>query len=147
MDIEYQLQIDAIKGMKIYYKQYGKLIFISDGKIGVYLNERELKIDKTKMIEAFSKSETISFMPENLLRERTAAKETKIAIKCISGYAIKLYSKESGEHCYVQEKYLKMFKGYNCLFIKSSKDPVLIYRYGTPYGVILPVYIPEQEDE
>ena len=148
MNIEYQLQIDAIKGVRIFYKEYDKLIFISDGHIGVYLTERELKIDKNKMIKIEDKPESTSFHPEDLLKERTAAKETRNAIKLPgSGYAIKLHSKESGEHCFVQEKYLKMFKEYNSLYIKSRRDPVLLYKYGVAYGIILPMNIYEQEGE
>ena len=147
MNIEYQLQIDAIKGTRLHYREYENLIFICDGYIGVYLNERELKIDKTKMIRIEATAAT-NFNPENLLRERTAAIETKTARRLPgSGYAIKIYSKETGEHCYVDAKYLKMFKDYNSLFIKSKRDPVLIYRYGVPYGIILPMNIPEQEGE
>ena len=148
MNIEYQLQIDAIKGTRIYFKQFENLIFISDGHIGVYLTEKELKIDRSKMIEINDDPKAISFLPENLLRERTAAIETKIARKLpTSGYAIKLYSQESGKYCFVNEKYLKMFKGYNSLFIKSKTDPVLIYRYGVPYGIILPMNIEISEGE
>lgn len=153
MNVEYQLQIDAIKGTRIYYEEYdglkhGKLIFVSDGHIGVYLKEHELKIDKSKMIHINKNSTTISFHPEDLSKERTKAIETRIARKIdLSSFAIKLFSEESGEHCFVKEKYLKMFKGYNSLFIKSKRDPVLIYRYGVPYGIILPMNIPEQEGE
>lgn len=147
MNIETQIQIAAIKGERIFYKQFGELFFVTDGHIGVYLKDRELKIDKSKIGELPEAKETTNFMPENLLHERTAAIETRIARKLPgSGYAIKLYSQESGEHCFVNEKYLKMFKGYNSLYIKSKRDPVLLYRYGVPYGVILPMNIPEQED-
>lgn len=146
MKAEYQFQIDAIKGVKIYYVELEKLIFITDGHAGVYLSERELKIDKSKMIQMKPSKDSISFSPENLLKERTPAKESNIAYKMNSKWAIKLSSKDSGEYCYVQEKYLKMFKGYNSIFIKSPKDPVLIYRYGVPYGIILPVRILGEEE-
>lgn len=145
MNIEYQLQIDAIKGTRIYYKDFENFIFITDGHIGVYLKERELKIDRTKMIAI---SEGDQFNPENLSKERTAAIETKIARKLpLGGYAIKFYSEESGKHCYIQEKFLKMFKGYTGASIKERRDPVLLYKYGVPYGIILPMNIAEQEDK
>ena len=151
MNIEYQLQIDAIKGERIFYKEYGDLILVSNGHTGVYLKERELKLDKSKMIQIREKPNAISLCLEDLFKDRTAAIETRVAHKLPgSGYAIKLYSKESGEYCFVNEKYLKMFKGYNSLYIKSKRDPVLVYKYGVPYGIILPVFISEaalQESE
>ena len=148
MQVEHKLQIDVIKGARIYYKEYENYFFVADGHIGVYLKDKELKIDKSKMIKILSNKDSISFFPDDLLKERTPAIETRIARKLPgTGYAIKLYSKESGEYCFVDEKYLKMFKGYNNLYIKSKKDPVLIYRYGVPYGIILPMYISEQEGE
>ena len=105
MKAEYQLQIDAIKGERIFYKEYGELIFVSDGCIGVYLKDKELKIDKSKMIEMKQNKDSISFQPEELLKERTAAIQTRLAIQThISGYAIKIFSKESGEYCFVKEK-------------------------------------------
>lgn len=147
MNIEYQLQIDAIKGNRIFYKEYGKFIFVTDGRIGVYLKESELKIDKSKMCFIHEKPDSVSFDPSDLFAERTAAKETMIARKMSSGYAIKIYSEESGKFCYVSEKYLKMFKGYTNLYIKSRKDPVLVYKYGMPYGVIMPINIVPMEGE
>lgn len=148
MNIEYQLQIDAVKGSRIHFKQYGDLILIVNGYVGVYLTESQLKINRSSMIEAFTENKAISYMPEELLKERTEAIETKIAYKLpTSGYAIKLYSKESNASCYVQEKFLKMFKGYSKLFIKSSKDPVLVYRYGKPYGIMLPINIGSVEEK
>ena len=147
MNIEYQLQIDAIKGTRIFYKEYGKFILVTDGRIGVYLKESELKIDKSKMYVINEKPDAVSFEPSDLLAERTPAKETMIARKMSTGYAIKIHSEESGEFCYVSEKYLKMFKGYTNLYIKSRKDPVLVYKYGTPYGIILPINIVPMEGE
>ena len=148
MQIEYKLQIDAIKGKRIYYIEYENLFFLTDGHIGVYLNERELKIDKSKMIKPNRTENSVSFSPEDLLKERTPAIETRIARKLpTNGYAIKLHSAQSGECCYVDEKYLKMFKDYTTLFIKSRRDPVLIYRLGVPYGIILPMHISDMEGE
>ncbi len=148
MNIEYQLQIDAVKGERIFYKQYDKLILLTDGHIGVYLTEKELKIDKSKMIEINETKDSISLNPENLLRERTAAHETRIARKTFPrGFAIKIQSKESEEYCFVQERFLKMFKGYDSLFIKSLKEPILVRKYGVPYGFIMPVFLSGQEGE
>jgi len=45
------------------------------------------------------------------------------------------------------EKYLKMFKDCTSLYIKSRRDPVLVYKYGFPYGVILPMHIEPMEGE
>lgn len=148
MNIEYQLQIDAIKGSRIHFKQYGDLILIVNGYVGVYLTQSQLKINRSTMIEAFTENKATSYMPEELLKDRSEAIETKIAYKLLTdGYAIKLCSKESDAYCYVKEKYLKMFKGYGSLYIKSPKDPVLVYRYGKPYGIILPVYVGKEEGE
>lgn len=148
MKAEYQLQIDAIKGKRIFYEEYGELILVTDGRIGVYLKDKELKIDKSKMIKFKRDKGSISLHPEELLKERTAAIQTNFAIKIpYRGYAIKIKAKESGEHCFVNEKYLKMFNGFNNLFIKSKKDPVLVYRFGVPYGIILPMHIAIAEEE
>ena len=145
MNVEFQLQIDAIKGNRIYFKEYENLILVSDGIVGVYLKGRELKIDKSKMIQIKSDA----FCPEDLLKERTKAIETSIARRVRpSNYAIKLYSEETGESCFVNEKYLKMFKGCISLYIKSKRDPVLVHRYGIPYGIIMPMdNIPKDEEE
>ena len=148
MKAEYQLQIDAIKGERIFYEEYGELIFVSDGHVGVYLKDKELKIDKSKMIKFNRGKDSISLHPEELLKERTAAIQTSFAIKMpVRGYTIKIKAKESGEHCFVNEKYLKMFNGYNNLFIKSKNDPVLVYRFGVPYGLILPMHVTITEEE
>ena len=41
MKAEYQLQIDAIKGKRIFYEEYGELILVTDGRIGVYLKDKD----------------------------------------------------------------------------------------------------------
>ena len=126
MQIEYQLQIDAIKGKRIYYIHYDNIIFVTNGHVGVYLKETELKLDKSKLLQPTTTKESVSFLPEDLAKERTPAIVTRVARKLRpSGYAIKLYSEQSGEHCYVDEKYLKMFKDCTSLYIKSRRDPVL----------------------
>lgn len=146
MKIEHKLQIDVIKGERIYYKDLGKLIFIADGHVGVYLSERELKIDKSRMIEIKNQNEQgSSWNPENLLIERIAAKETKAAIKTNNGFAIKLKATEKDLTCYVQEKFLKLFNGYSTLHIKDPKSPVLVYKYGAPYGIIMPLNVTKEE--
>lgn len=145
MRIEYQLQIDAIKGNRIYYKEYGDLTFITDGHIGVYLSKSELKITKEKMIAI--NDDKCSFDPVILLQSRTKARETRIARKLFSNneFAILIKSTENDEECFVNQKFLKMFYGFNALYIKSRKDPVLVYKLGQPYGVILPMNILPEE--
>ena len=140
MDIKKYLQIAAIKGEKILYKQYGDLIFVSDGVIGAYFRESELKIDRKKLSAATFVS--CSLDPYDLLTERTPAKETRIAYKMRSSeYAIKLRSSTSNAECFVAEKYLKMFKGYSAAHIKDEKEPVLLFLHYDPYGIILPMKI------
>lgn len=147
MNIEYQLQIAAVKGERIYFKEYGDLTFISDGYAGVYLKEHELKIDKSKITPITSDTTNDQFDPKRILEKRTKAIEARTAyVLHRSQYAIKLYSEESGEHCFVDEKYLKAFGRSNALYIKSLKDPVFVQKHGIPYGIILPAHIPAQED-
>ena len=143
MKIEQKLQIDVIKGNRIYYAEYGEYIFVADGHTGVYLTASELKIDKSKMIQVNNNQ---SFEPEQLEAASIKAKETNAAyrMKYDGGFAIKLKGMESDVVCFVKEKYLKMFDGYNGLFIRSKKDPVLVMKYGKPYGIIMPVNIQEE---
>lgn len=140
MKIEHKLQIDAIKGERIYFAEFDNFIFLADGHVGVYLKEKELKIDKAKMIQIDNKGAK-HFIPEKMQECRTTAKVTTTAVKLHSGYAIKLKSQETDEQCFVQEKFLKLFDGFNCAFIKSSKDPVFVTRSGLPYGIIFPINI------
>lgn len=140
MKVEQKLQIDAIKGERIYYYDFGELTLISDGYIGVYLKQSELKIDKTKLIKIVK----CDLDPELLKNERTEARVTRTAHISQNKLSIKIKSKENEGYCFVQEKLLKQFYGYNGLYIKSKKDIVYVTKYGVPYGIILPVYIAEE---
>lgn len=141
MKIEQKLQMDVIKGERIYYAEFGDLTFIADGFIGVYLTASELKIDKTKM-QQMSGNNVDTLSPESLTAAGVAGKETRTAHKCPAhGFAIKLKAIEGNAECFVQEKYLKMFPGYTGMIIRGGKEPVLILKYGKPYGVILPINI------
>ena len=143
MKIEQKLQIDVIKGNRIYYAEYGEYIFVADGHTGVYLTASELKIDKSKMIQVNNNQ---SFDPEQLAAASIKAKETNAAyrMKYDNAFAIKLKGIDSDIECFVKEKYLKMFDGYNGLFIRSKKDPVLVIKSGKPYGIIMPVNIHDE---
>ena len=144
MKIEQKLQIDVIKGNRIFYTEYGEYIFVADGHTGAYLTASELKIDKSKMIQMAGNTE--SFAPDHLEAACVKARETNAAyrMKYDNSFAIKLKGIESDVECFVKEKYLKMFDGYNALFIKSKKDPVLVMKYGKPYGIIMPVNIHDE---
>lgn len=138
MKAELKLQIDAIKGERIYYHDFGEDTLLLDNYTGVYLKQSELKIDKSKMIDL----KKCAFDPLRLEKDRTKAKETRTAYKTLyRGLAIKLIANEGDEYCYVQEKLLKMFPGYTELFIKSKSDIVLVKKNGLPYGLILPILI------
>lgn len=139
MKAEIKLQTDVIKGNRMYYKQYEEMILISEGHYGVYLKPNELKIDKSKMIEFGDKTDTLD--PKKLEECRTKAKITNTAIKTHSGFAIKIKSLENDEYCFVDEKFLKQFPGHTNVLIKSRKEPILILKYGLPYGIILPMNI------
>lgn len=143
MTIEHKLQIEAIKGIRLYYAEYGKLIFISDGKIGVYFKESELKIDKSKMNKIPNPD---IFNPKVLAKERVRAKETDIARKGIRSFYIKIKSSNLQNFCYVDETFLKMFSRYDDLFIKGEKDPVYIEKYGQPYGIIMPIHVRDTKE-
>lgn len=143
MTIEQKLQIEAIKGIRLYYAEYRKLVFISDGKIGVYLNESELKIDKTKMNKIPNPD---IFDPKVLVKEKVRAKETDIARKGVRSFYIKLKAINTPNFCYVDEAFLKMFPGYGALYIKGEKELVYIEKYGQPYGIIMPVYVSKEEE-
>lgn len=140
MKIEQKLQMDVIKGERIFYVELGDLTLVTDGHIGVYLTESELKIDKSKMQKSGNGCDALS--PESLQAAGVAGKETKTAYKCHRyGFAIKLEAVEGDAECYVLENYLKMFSGYTGMIIRGKKDPVLILKYGKPYGIILPINI------
>ena len=145
MKIEQKLQIDVIKGNRIYYAEYGEYIFVADGHTGVYLTASELKIDKSKMMQVKNNQ---SFDPELYGASCIKAKETNVAyrIKYDNGFAIKLKGIESDVECFVKEKFLKMFDGYNALYIRDKKDPVLVMKYGKPYGIIMPIHILDQTE-
>ena len=140
MKIEQKLQIDVIKGNRIYYAEYGEYIFVADGHTGVYLTASELKIDKSKMMQVKNNQ---SFEPEQYKASSIKAKETNEAyrLKYDNGFAIKIKGIESDAECFVKEKFLKMFDGYNALYIRNKKDPVLVMKYGKPYGIIMPINI------
>lgn len=142
MNVETKLQIDFIKGDRLYYKKTGNYIILSNGHVGVYLKDGELKVDTSKMIEFSS-----DFLdPDVLLKTRSKARITNIARKIRTGdFAILLKSIENDNKCFVNEKYLKMFNGFTELFILSRKDPVLVHRLGKPYGIILPVCCADEE--
>lgn len=142
MNVEKKLQIDVIKGERIYFKDLEDMIFVADGHVGVYLKDQELKINRSKMIEMGGSPEF--FKPHELKERCIPAKETHHAVKTNRGYAIKIKAIDSDEYCYISENYLKMFKGYTSLMIKGKLDPVLIFKYGLPYGIILPIRIKEE---
>lgn len=140
--IEEKLQIDVIKGNRIFYKDYGDLCFLADGHIGAYIPQKDLKIDKAKMIPI--SAESACFDPEVLNAERVRATITKIAHKIIKGYAIKIKEVEGENYCFVQEQFLKLFDNPTTILIKSKKDPVLIMDDGMWKGIILPINISEE---
>lgn len=143
MRIDHKLQIDAIKGVSLFYQEYGNLVLISDGKIGAYLSEKDLKIDKTKMKKATLGNK---LDPDVLRSERIRARETHTAIKWGNKLYIKLKAFNMPNFCYVNETFLKMFPKYGELFIRGEADPVYIEKLGEPYGVILPVHVSKEEE-
>lgn len=143
MQIDYKLQIDAIKGVRLFYQEYGNLVFISDGRIGAYLSEKDLKIDKSKMTKI---EKTDLFDPDVLKPHRCHAKETNIARRSIGKHYVKLKAPNIPNFCYVDETFLKMFPKYSDLFIRGEKDPVYIEKYGQPYGIVLPIYVAKEEE-
>jgi len=140
MRAEQKLQIDAIKGNRMYFAVFENFVFITDGHCGVYLKEKELKIDKAKMMQIDEKAAK-QFDPQTIKDHRVKAKITNAAYRCMSGFAIKIKSTENETQCFVQEKFLKMFDGANGMFIESEKAPVYVERYGLPYGIILPIHV------
>lgn len=147
MEIKQKLQTDVIKGERIFYADFDKLTLITDGHIGVYLTERELKIDKSKMQNVSGES-AASLSPESLQAAGVPGIETRTAHKMpVGGFAIKLKAVEGKQKCFVKEKWLKMFIEYTSMFIRDEKSPVLIMKYGLPYGIILPINIPTNSDE
>lgn len=141
MRIEHKLQIDAIKGERIYYSEFGEWILLSDGKIGVYLKGNELKIDKNKM-HAMGNVEKLD--PDYLMSGSIMLNQTKTAHKTHLGYAIKLKNSEDNVHIFVLEKYLNMFYGYSGIAFKTLRNPILITKYDQPYGIICPITINEE---
>ena len=139
MKVEQKLQIDVIKGNRMHYRKYGDLTLITDGYIGVYLKNNELKIDLSKMQEITNGFDTLS--PSEMQKKYQDAKETNHAISLSYGFAILVKSESS--FCYLQEKLIKMFPGKTGVKILNETSPVLIMKYGIPYGIILPVKIRE----
>lgn len=146
MTIEQKMQVEVIKGNKYYYCDFEGYTLITDGHFGVYIPSKELKLNKDSMNKIYNGD---SLNPDNLLKECYLAKETKVA--CILNsiysrkkeYAIKIKAKENDKSCFIDNKYLKLFKNYDHIYIKDEKSIVLITRYGLPYGIVLPVYINE----
>lgn len=137
MRIEHKLQIDVIKGERIWYRIFDDLILLIDGHVGVYLKVSELKIDLSKLNEIIKEPDALN--PKILIENYFDAKETKTAYALHDGYAIKI--KNENSFCFLKEKFMKMFYGRTGIKIKDEKTPVLIMKYGTPYGIILPVKI------
>ena len=137
MKIEHKLQIDVVKGEKIWYKIFDDIILLIDGHVGVYMKISELKIDLSKMNEIIAKPDALN--PSILIELYEDAKETKTAYALHSGFAIKI--KGEKDYCYLNEKFMKMFYGRTGIKINGKKEPVLIMKYGTPYGIILPINI------
>ena len=143
MTAQQKLQIKAIQGDQIYYQEYGEFIFISDGKVGAYLSEADLKIDKNKMIK-IEKHDL--FDPEILKGSRVRAKRTDIARKGIRSFYIKFKTFDPKIFCFVDESYLKMFPKYGEFYIKSEKAAIYIEMFDKPYGIIMPVHVREDEE-
>ena len=144
MKIEQKLQMDVIKGERIYYAEFGDLTFVADGHVGAYLTASELKIDKTKM-QQMTGSNVETFSPESLQAAGVAGRELRTAYNLpVKGFAIKLKAIEGNAECFVQEKFLKMFYGYTGMIIRGKKEPVFILKYGKPYGIIMPINIPTE---
>lgn len=142
MQIDYKLQIDVIKGVRIFYCEYENLVFISDGKIGAYLSEKDLKIDKSKMTK-IEKSDLCD--PDILRSHRFHAKETNIVRRHCGKYYVKLKAHNIPNFCYVNDAFLKMFKYYDDLFIRGENDNVYIEKHGQPFGTIMPALISKEE--
>lgn len=141
MKIEQKLQMDVIKGERIYYTEFDEYIFVCDGHMGVYLTEQELKIDRSKM-HKMSGSSVQNFAPQFLEKHTLQARQTRTA--CATwhdGFAIKIKANEEDIECFVKEKYLKLFYGYSSIAIIGKKEPVYIKKLGKPYGIVMPVNI------
>lgn len=144
MKIEQKLQLDVIKGERIYYAEYDEYIFICDGHVGVYLTERELKIDKTKM-HKMTGSSVPNFAPQFLETNGFEAHKTRTAVDTWhDGYAIKLKANNEDVSCFVKEKFLKMFSGFAGIVIQGKKEPVYIRKFGKPYGIAMPINIGDE---
>ena len=138
MKIEQKLQIDAIKGERIYYKVFDDVVLLTDGYTGCYYKKDQLKIDLSKL---YKMGESENLNPKLIIKDENTskAKETRVA-RLIGRSDIAIKLKSSDNYTFVNAKYLKMFFGYSGVRIsKEKKQPILILKHGNPYGLIMPV--------
>ena len=147
MTIEEKMQVEVIKGNKYYYCDFEGYTLITDGHFGVYIPSKEMKLNKDSMNEIKNSD---SLNPDNILKESYSAIDTRVAYKLLFAkpeFAIKIKSTENDKVCFINEKYLKLFKNFDHLYIKDEKSVVLVTRYGLPYGIILPINISKKQLE
>ncbi len=141
MKAELKLQIDAVKNGNILYADAGidNFVFLTDGHYGAYIRKNQVRIDLSKC-KKIKLEEDTDF--NNILKISYPARETKTAFLAGNDFCIKIKTEDT--YCFVKEKYLKMFPGYNTIRISDKDKAVLIMRSGDPYGLIMPMKISEE---
>ena len=146
MKIEYKLQNDVLKNQRMNYIKLKNYIMLSDGRIGCYFKPDEIKIDLSKITEVpIAGARTAD--PDVMMETYQKASKTRYAVITErSGLLIRIDGEIDNRKMYIQEKQLKMFYGYTGIMIPiDDRGPVLILKYGIPYGIVLPVIVGDDE--
>lgn len=139
---EKKVQIEAIKTKEYMAGKINDTIMFTNREIIIYIPEKDCLIDisKIKEIPKARLEELSTDKIENLLKP---IELTKKAI-FFGGITARLFEdKETGDRIWINDKYLKMFKGYNSYSanIGGGMKPIVFTRNDKIVGLVLPVRI------
>jgi hypothetical protein len=113
-------------------------IFLTEGHYGCYVNNKEIKIDISKLREFVS--DTLD--PEKLFNITMPAKATNHLYRYSSNKIAVKVEADNGIFAWINQGWLKQFGDNVNIRITNEKSTVYISDYrGKPLGIILPINI------
>lgn len=141
MLVENKIQIEAIKTRNYLACKDEKTVMITDGRMIVYMSEKDCLIDISKLKRLEKKG------IEKYSREKLKEKLAKINLSKKGFFfdrrVARLYENDSGDRIWLDAKYIKMFDGCDTYSVDTGDNykPIAFTRYGEIVGLALPVRV------
>lgn len=120
----------------------------SSGKIMRYNDpETQCMLDGSRM-KQFPEDAMIKYRPDKIEELIQPVNPTNKAVILYKGVARLFENKETGTRIWIDTKYIKMFKGCAYNYVETGGETDIVFtNYGKIAGLVLPVRMPEEQEE